>query len=76
MQGLSVGTVLDMMIAYIDPGKPIGNLTFTTYGHMSMIAVMGFTSDLKLGHYLKIPPKSMFLSQVKFIFQTSAVNNN
>lgn len=52
----------------IQPGKPIANVCFKTYGYMSMAQAISFLSDFKLGHYMKIPPKSMFLVQVISFF--------
>ncbi|KAG1337987.1 putative Interactor of constitutive active ROPs 2, chloroplastic [Cocos nucifera] len=45
------------------PGKPIANVCFKVYGYMSMAQAVSFLSDFKLGHYMKIPPRSMFLVQ-------------
>lgn len=50
----------------IYPGRPIANVCFKTYGYMSMTQAISFLSDFKLGHYMKIPPRSMFLVQVHF----------
>jgi hypothetical protein len=38
---------------------------------MSMAQAVSFLSDFKLGHYMKIPPRSMFLVQVLFSFLPS-----
>ena len=46
------------------PGYPVANVCFKVYGYMSMSQAVAFLSDFKLGHYMKIPPKSMFLVQV------------
>lgn len=51
----------------IYPGKPIANVCFKTYGYMSMLQAISFLSDFKLGHYMKIPPRSMFLVQVHML---------
>lgn len=45
------------------PGRPIANVCFKVYGYMSMTQAISFLSDFKLGHYMKIPPRSMFLVQ-------------
>ncbi|PON71783.1 Oligopeptide transporter [Parasponia andersonii] len=42
---------------------PIANVCFKTYGYMSMAQAVSFLNDFKLGHYMKIPPRSMFLVQ-------------
>ncbi|KAL2254488.1 UNVERIFIED_CONTAM: Oligopeptide transporter 4 [Sesamum indicum] len=59
--GLNIITEYVMGIIY--PGKPIANVCFKTYGYMSMSQAVSFLSDFKLGHYMKIPPRSMFIVQ-------------
>nr|GME00325.1 oligopeptide transporter 4-like [Ipomoea batatas] len=59
--GLNIITEYIMGVIY--PGKPIANVCFKTYGYMSMTQAIAFLSDFKLGHYMKIPPRSMFLVQ-------------
>jgi len=39
-------------------------MMFKTYGTVTMDQALTFVSDLKLGHYMKIPPRSMFFCQV------------
>lgn len=62
--GLNIITEYIMGIIY--PGRPIANVCFKTYGYMSMLQAVSFLNDFKLGHYMKIPPRSMFLVQVPF----------
>ncbi|XP_074564143.1 oligopeptide transporter 4-like isoform X2 [Curcuma longa] len=57
--GLNI--ITEYMMGLIQPGKPISNVCFKVYGYMSMAQAVSFLSDFKLGHYMKIPPKSMFL---------------
>ncbi|KAJ4746417.1 oligopeptide transporter [Rhynchospora pubera] len=59
--GLNV--ITEYVMGLIMPGKPIANVCFKVYGYMSMSQAVAFLSDFKLGHYMKIPPKSMFLVQ-------------
>ncbi|KAI3685934.1 hypothetical protein L1987_79603 [Smallanthus sonchifolius] len=59
--GLNIITEYAMGLIY--PGKPIANVCFKTYGYMSMTQAISFLADFKLGHYMKIPPRSMFLVQ-------------
>ncbi|KAL1564699.1 oligopeptide transporter 4 [Salvia divinorum] len=59
--GLNIITEYLMGIVY--PGRPIANVCFKVYGYMSMSQAVAFLSDFKLGHYMKIPPRSMFLVQ-------------
>ncbi|KAK8602744.1 hypothetical protein V6N13_084947 [Hibiscus sabdariffa] len=60
--GLNV--ITELVIGYLYPGKPLANVTFKTYGYISMVQALMLLSDFKLGHYMKIPPKSMFFVQL------------
>jgi len=59
--GLNI--ITEFVIGYILPGNPIANVTFKTYGYISMAQAITFVGDLKLGHYMKIPPRDMFIAQ-------------
>ncbi|KAK0588616.1 hypothetical protein LWI29_003229 [Acer saccharum] len=59
--GLNIITEYIMGLIY--PGRPIANVCFKVYGYMSMAQAVSFLNDFKLGHYMKIPPRSMFLVQ-------------
>ncbi|PKA47523.1 Oligopeptide transporter 5 [Apostasia shenzhenica] len=60
--GLNI--ITEYIIGLILPGKPLANVTFKTYGYISMTQALSFLSDFNLGHYMKIPPKAMFISQL------------
>ena len=64
MQQPGLNVITEMIIGYMTPGKPLANVVFKTYGYISMTQALTFLSDFKLGHYMKIPPRSMFLVQV------------
>uniref|UniRef100_A0A3Q7JBL3 Uncharacterized protein n=1 Tax=Solanum lycopersicum TaxID=4081 RepID=A0A3Q7JBL3_SOLLC len=57
--GLNVMT--EYIIGLIIPGRPIANVCFKTFGYISMAQAVSFLADFKLGHYMKIPPRSMFI---------------
>lgn len=38
--------------------------SFKTFGYITMSQALSFVSDLKFGHYMKIPPRTMFMCQV------------
>ncbi|KAL7088462.1 hypothetical protein ACP275_13G128600 [Erythranthe tilingii] len=63
-QQAGLNVISEMIIGYMYPGKPLANIVFKTYGTISMSQAITFLSDFKLGHYMKIPPKSMFLVQL------------
>ncbi|KAJ7562770.1 hypothetical protein O6H91_03G084200 [Diphasiastrum complanatum] len=56
--------VAEFMIGYLLPGRPIANTLFKTYGKISMSHAISFLADLKLGHYMKIPPRCMYTAQL------------
>ncbi|KLP01799.1 Uncharacterized protein LW94_2779 [Fusarium fujikuroi] len=51
--GLNVLT--EFIYGYLQPGRPLA---------LMMAQSLRFVSDLKFGHYMKIPPRTMFMSQV------------
>eukprot|EP00249_Psilotum_nudum_P019364 c27216_g1_i4 orf=114-329(+) len=55
---------MQYLAGYMFPKNPIANTALTLYGHMPMQQAVLFLADFKLGHYMKIPPQSMFLVQV------------
>lgn len=60
--GLNVFT--EYIIGYMQPGRPVAMMLFKTYGYITMNQAHAFLGDLKLGHYLKIPPRPMFIGQL------------
>lgn len=62
--GLNV--ITEYIIGYLYPGYPVANMCFKVYGFISMKQGLLFLQDFKLGHYMKIPPRSMFMAQVSF----------
>ncbi|KAH9062283.1 oligopeptide transporter [Lactarius vividus] len=63
--GSGMATNLFKMIAgAINPGSPVANLYFSMWGHDVVATTIGFSSDLKIGQYLKIPPRSLFVARI------------
>lgn len=63
-QQITLNVMFELIIGYILPGRPIANAIFkslTVQGNMSALA---FAGDLKLGHYMKIPPRILFSIQM------------
>jgi len=56
--------IAELIIGYALPGKPVAMMMFKTWGYITMAQALNFTSDFKLGHYMKIPPRTMFTAQV------------
>ncbi|KAF8518159.1 oligopeptide transporter [Hysterangium stoloniferum] len=63
-QQVGLNVITELIIGYALPGKPIAMMMFKTWGYITMVQALQFTSDFKLGHYMKIPPRAMFWCQV------------
>lgn len=43
------------------PGQPLANMVFKAYSVQTLTESTSFVQDLKLGHYIKVPPRATFL---------------
>ncbi|KAF9157734.1 hypothetical protein BGX21_000602 [Mortierella sp. AD011] len=62
-QAPGLNIVAGYVIGYILPGHAIVNVIFKTYGYITNVQALTCVSDLKIGHYMKIPPHIMFFEQ-------------
>lgn len=53
-----------LICGVVFPGRPVANMVFVTYCYISSAQGIKFSSDLKLGHYMKVPPKLLFKVQM------------
>ena len=63
-QSIGLNVITELIISYLLPGRPIAVMLFKTWGYISMVQAIVFVTDFKLGHYMKIPPRTMFSCQV------------
>ncbi|XP_047340578.1 oligopeptide transporter 6-like [Impatiens glandulifera] len=63
-QAPGLNVITEYIIGYLYPERPVANMCFKVYGYISMTQALTFLSDFKLGHYMKIPPRIMFMAQV------------
>ncbi|CAM6126100.1 unnamed protein product [Calypogeia fissa] len=70
--GLNI--ISEYIIGLILPGQPIANMCFKTYSYSGTKQAISFLADFKLGHYMKIPPRSMFAAQVVGALLNATVN--
>ena len=61
---LGLNVITEFIIGYLQPGKPLTMMVFKTYGYITMYQALMFAQDLKLGHYMKVPPRVIFSGQV------------
>lgn len=69
--GLNV--LSEFMVGYMLPGRPIAMMMFKTFGYITMSQALYFVADMKLGHYMKIPPRTLFWGQCICTVWTSIV---
>ncbi|KAJ1018012.1 hypothetical protein NDA13_006620 [Ustilago tritici] len=62
--GINTNNLTKMIGGLVVPGRPLANLYFYAWSHSTIAQVINLCNDLKLGQYLKIPPRSMFITQV------------
>ncbi|CAO3610643.1 unnamed protein product [Cunninghamella blakesleeana] len=46
------------------PSNLVANMYFKTIGYNTILQAGTMASDLKLGHYMKVPPRMIFLNQI------------
>ncbi|KAF1959944.1 OPT-domain-containing protein [Byssothecium circinans] len=63
-QQSSLYLICQLICGMAFPGRPVANMVFTTYGYITSTQGLKFSADLKLGHYMKIPPKILFNVQL------------
>ncbi|KAL6307422.1 OPT oligopeptide transporter [Sparassis latifolia] len=74
-----------MITAYLVPGRPVANMYGALYGQHPMQQGIAFLSDLKLGQYVKLPPRVTFCVQMmgtvigallNYVMMLSIINAN
>ncbi|KAF5376874.1 hypothetical protein D9615_007249 [Tricholomella constricta] len=55
-QQVGLNVITELIIGYALPGRPVAMMLFKTWGYITMAQALAFTSDFKLGHYMKGEP--------------------
>ncbi|TCD66757.1 hypothetical protein EIP91_000998 [Steccherinum ochraceum] len=63
-QSLTTNLLAQVVPGVLLPGKPIANMIFKSYVIQSLSECTSFVMDLKLGHYIKVPPRATFMVQI------------
>ena len=63
-QHSSLYLICQLICGVVFPGRPVANMVFVTYCYISSAQGIKFSSDLKLGQYMKIPPRLLFKLQL------------
>ncbi|KAI9347412.1 OPT oligopeptide transporter protein-domain-containing protein [Zopfochytrium polystomum] len=73
-QQIGLNVMSEFLIGLILPGRIAAVMAFKTFSYMAMSQGLLLVSDLKLGHYIKIPPRSMFIVQLFSTIMAVIVN--
>lgn len=63
-QSMPIQVMHEFVGGYMLPNRPIANSIFKTIAFIGSYQAVTFAGDLKLGHYMKIPPRTMFNIQL------------
>ncbi|KAK9378026.1 OPT oligopeptide transporter protein-domain-containing protein [Kockiozyma suomiensis] len=76
---LGFANLIFIIIGYMLPGNGIANMILRQFGWDMDQQTESFVSDLKMGHYVKLPPRAMFRVQMLAVvvqsFMTVAILN-
>ncbi|KAJ1818779.1 hypothetical protein LPJ56_003776 [Coemansia sp. RSA 2599] len=60
----ALGVITELIAGYIWPGQPTFNASFKMFGYITMKQALMLTKDQKLGRYMRIPPRHVFICQI------------
>ncbi|KAL6698394.1 OPT oligopeptide transporter domain-containing protein [Trichoderma pleuroticola] len=72
-QQTGLNIITEMIFGYMLPGRPVAMMLFKSWGYMMTYNGLTYVSDMKVGHYMKIPPRSMFGAQAFAVIWLSIV---
>ncbi|KAJ5895399.1 hypothetical protein N7495_007090 [Penicillium taxi] len=61
---LSLNVLSPFLAGFMIPGKPIGVMVFKVFSTITLGQAQTYCQDLKLAHYMKVPPRVTFMCQV------------
>jgi hypothetical protein len=61
---VGLGVLTEMIGGFVVQGNPVAVNMFNAFGSLIMGEILFFSYGLKLGHYMKIPPRVMFRAQM------------
>ncbi|KAH9855640.1 OPT oligopeptide transporter [Lenzites betulinus] len=82
---IQIKFAMNILAAFVHPGKPVAVMYVNLYGNSTAYQTLAMLQDLKLGQYVKIPPRATFAAQMagsiigsifNYTMMISIVNNN
>ncbi|TKW51611.1 Sexual differentiation process protein isp4 [Colletotrichum tanaceti] len=62
--GLALNVLSPFLAGFMIPGRPVGVMIFKVYSTITLGQAQTYSGDLKMAHYMKIPPRTTFWCQV------------
>ncbi|KZV85839.1 OPT-domain-containing protein [Exidia glandulosa HHB12029] len=62
-QPITLNLLAQIIPGTLLPGNLFANMVFKVYAIQTHVEAIGFVQDLKLGHYIKVPPRASFIVQ-------------
>ncbi|KAI8615149.1 OPT oligopeptide transporter protein-domain-containing protein [Chytriomyces sp. MP71] len=63
-QQIGLKAIGELLGGFLFPKNLLGVMTFKTISSMAMVQGLTLVADMKMGHYLKVPPRMMFVVQL------------
>lgn len=60
---ITLNVLAEFLGGFMFPGNALAMNMFKSYGYVTTAQALTFAQDLKLGHYMKVPPRVMFAAQ-------------
>ncbi|KAJ3254958.1 hypothetical protein HDU77_003872 [Chytriomyces hyalinus] len=73
-QRVATNVEAELLYGFIAPGQLTHLMTFKTLTYMGVNEALAFLEDLKLSHFVKIPPRTMFWAQIISTVLCAVVN--
>jgi OPT family oligopeptide transporter len=61
---VTLNVIAEYIAGYALEGMAIPNMIFKMFGYIATAQSIQFSADLKLAHYMKLPPRTVFVAQV------------
>ncbi|KAI1318499.1 hypothetical protein EDD11_006381 [Mortierella claussenii] len=61
---IGLNVLSEVVCGYLLPGNQLGNSVFKCYSYMALYQCLNMTQGFKLGHYMKVPPRKIFIAVI------------
>jgi len=62
-QSTNINLLAEIVPGVLLNGRPLANMIFKAFAIQTLGSALSFIQDLKLGHYMKVPPRATFMVQ-------------